>query len=147
MCSLVTDCPGVAIHGHTPLQNLNGNIIIGNQISGNGADTADTATPGPAGINVAGVSPISGTIIAQNTISREAIAVAIFAPGDARVNRNNFFAGAIGVANLGRGGAINADGNWWGCSINPTFLVSAFAGCSVTSGFVPVSTWAAAIVK
>jgi Right handed beta helix region len=140
--------PGVAIHGHTPGQNLNNNVIIGNQISGNGADVADTATPGPAGINVAAVVPITGTIISQNTISQESIDVAINAPGDFRVQRNSFAAGAVGVTNLGKGGVINADGNWWGCGANPAFGVSGFAGCATTSGGVNVTSWASApIVK
>jgi parallel beta-helix repeat protein len=38
--------PGVALHSHTPNQNLNDNVITGNRISGNGADTDDAATPG-----------------------------------------------------------------------------------------------------
>jgi hypothetical protein len=48
--------PGVAMHSHTPNQNLNDNLIVGNRISGNGADTEDAKTPGPTGINVFGVA-------------------------------------------------------------------------------------------
>jgi parallel beta-helix repeat protein len=134
------DLPGVALHGHTPNQNLNNNVIAGNQISGNGPDTDDAATPGPAGIIISGISPITGTIISQNVISKETIAVAIFAPGDARVQRNSL-SGNFGVANLGRGGVIYADYNWWGCVTNPTYATSAFAGCAITSGSVNVTTW------
>jgi hypothetical protein len=36
--------PGVAMHSHTQNQNLNDNLIVGNRISGNGADTEDAAT-------------------------------------------------------------------------------------------------------
>lgn len=135
--------PGVAIHGHTPNQNLNNNVIIGNQISGNGADTDDAATPGPTGIVVSGIDTITGTIISGNTISQEAVDVAIFAPGDARVQRNTF-TGGIGIANLGRGGVINGDGNWWGCNINPSYPLAAFAGCATVSGAVKVDYWMSA---
>ena len=55
--------PGVAMHSHSSDQNLNDNLIIGNHISGNHADTEDAATPGPTGINVFGVSPVTGTVI------------------------------------------------------------------------------------
>lgn len=133
--------PGVAIHGHTPNQNLNNNVIIGNQISGNGPDTDDAATPGPTGIVVSGIDTITGTIISGNTISQEAVDAAIFAPGDARVQRNTF-TGGIGIANLGRGGVINGDGNWWGCNINPAYPLAAFAGCAAVSGAVKVDYWA-----
>jgi hypothetical protein len=140
------DLPGVALHGHTPGQNLNNNVIAGNTISGNGPDTDDAATPGPAGIIISGIETITGTVISQNTISGEAIAVAIFAPGDARVQRNNL-GGQIGVANLGRGGAVYADNNWWGCNENPSFPIAGFAGCALTSGAVNVNTWMFAAPK
>ena len=134
------DLPGVALHGHTPNQNLNNNVIIGNTISGNGPDTDDAATPGPTGIVISGISTITGTIISGNTISGQAVDVAIFAPGEARVQRNTF-TGGIGIANLGRGGAVNGDGNWWGCNYNPTFPIAAFAGCAAVSGAVSVDYW------
>ena len=134
--------PGVAMHGHTPNQNLNNNVIIGNTISGNGPDTDDAATPGPTGIVISGIDPITGTIIAGNTISGEGVDVAIFAPGDARVQRNTF-TGGIGIANLGRGGVVNGDGNWWGCNYNPAFPFAAFTGCATTSGAVNVGYWMA----
>ncbi|HTS28720.1 MAG TPA: NosD domain-containing protein [Bryobacteraceae bacterium] len=138
--------PGVSIHGHTPQQNLNNNVIIGNTISANGADQADTPTPGPAGINVAGISPITGTVIMQNTFSQEMLAVVINAPGDARVQRNTFQGGGIGVANL-RGASVNADANWWGCVSNPIYGVAGLTGCSVTSGPVTVNSFLKAPVK
>ncbi len=138
--------PGVTMHSHTPGQNLTGNIVIGNTISGNGADGEDAATPGTAGINVYGVSSIAGTLIAQNTITGEAIDVAINGPGAVGVQRNSLTSG-IGLANLS-GGFVNADGNWWGCNNNPSFPISGFAGCSGTSGAVSVNVFSPApIVK
>ena len=138
--------PGVTMHSHTPGQTLTNNIVIGNTISDNAADTADAATPGTAGINVYGVSSIAGTLIAQNTISKEAFDVVVKGPGAVNVQRNTITSGT-GVANLS-GGAVNADGNWWGCNNNPTFPISGFAGCSNTSGAVTVNVFASApIVK
>ncbi len=138
--------PGVTMHSHTPGQTLTNNIVIGNTISGNAADTADAATPGTAGINVYGVSSIAGTIIAQNTINKEAIDVAINGPGAVNVQRNTLTSG-IGVANLSRA-TVNADSNWWGCNNNPTFPIAGFAGCSSTSGAVTVNVYSPApIVK
>jgi hypothetical protein len=67
-------------------------------------------------------------------------------PAPFDVQRNSIASG-IGVANP-TSGAVNADGNWWGCNDNPTFPISGFAGCAGTSGAVSVSIWAAgAIVK
>jgi hypothetical protein len=55
--------PGVSFHSHAPGDTFADNMIVANQISGNGADLFDTATPGPTGINVNsgfGTSPIRG---------------------------------------------------------------------------------------
>ena len=67
--------PGVAFHAYSTGgagEILNGNVIIGNQIAGNGADTEDAATPGTAGINIFGAYPIIGTVIARNVIDNQA---------------------------------------------------------------------------
>ena len=136
--------PGVTIHAHTPGQNFNNNVIIGNQISGNGADSEDAFTPGPAGINFLSVSPVTGTVISGNTISQETDAVVWHAPGVALVNRNTL-TGTYGVLNLGTG-TVSADNNWWGCNNNPTNYFSAlFGGCSLASGSVSVNTWLSSI--
>jgi parallel beta-helix repeat protein len=132
--------PGVTLHGHAPNQNLNANLIIGNTLSGNGADTAPTSTPGPAGINIWAVSPISGIIVSQNIFSNEALDVVVNAPGDFRVQRNSFPRGTIGVMNAG-GGNVNADSNYWGCSSDPRTQVPGFALCAMISGPVTVTTW------
>lgn len=131
--------PGVSIHGHTPGQVLDGNMILANTIGGNGADEFDAATPGTAGINIYSVSPVAGTVIAGNTISNEAIAVAWNAPGEVRI-QGNVLGSKIGVYNLGPGTAT-ADNNWWGCTINPSAPISAIVGCATPRGNVTVNNW------
>jgi hypothetical protein len=66
--------PGVAMHSHSPFQKLNDNLIVGNQISGNGPDS-DPGLTVHTGIDVfadgaSGASPITGTVITQNTFKR-----------------------------------------------------------------------------
>jgi hypothetical protein len=121
--------PGVSMHSHTPGQNLNNNSIIGNYIAGNHADTDDSFTSGPTGINVFGVSPVRGTIITQNTIERESIDVVANTPGTVTLHLNDLLgAGMIGVDNLGTG-KVDATENWWGCFGGPTKK-----NCSSVSG-------------
>jgi len=139
------DLPGIAVHGHTPQQNLDNNVFIGNHISGNGPDTDDAYTPAPAGIMFLSVSPVAGTVIAQNVIDTEGIGVAWNAPGEARIQRNSF-SGGIGIYNFGAG-TVNAEGNWWGCLGGPIGLSAAFAGCATTYGPVTINTWASQALK
>jgi hypothetical protein len=128
--------PGVALHSHTPGQNLNNNSIIANEISGNHADTDDAATPGPTGINVFGVSPIVGTTISQNVIKDEAVDVAVNTPSLVDVHLNDLLGKKTGLANLGAGSA-DATENWWGCAKGPGSF-----GCSTVSGSnVIVNPW------
>jgi nitrous oxidase accessory protein NosD len=117
--------PGVTMHNHAaapspaPPVNLNDNVIVGNRISGNAADTADAATSGPTGINVYSVAPITGTVISQNVFDDEAIDVAFKAPaGQLNVHFNDFDTWGIGLDNLGTG-TVNATDNWWGCAKGP----------------------------
>jgi parallel beta-helix repeat protein len=124
--------PGVAFHSHAPGDTFADNMIVSNQISANKADEGDTTTPGPTGINVNsgfGMSPISGTIIAQNTIDQEAVAVAINTPVQVSVNLNNFVAPTVGVDNLGTG-TVNALENWWACTGGP----AGGSGCAGVAG-------------
>jgi hypothetical protein len=116
---------GVAMHNHgfapspAPGVNLNDNVIVGNHFSRNGADSADAATPGPVGINIYSVAPITGTVVSQNTFDNEAIDVAFKAStGQLSVHLNNFAKGEIGVDNLGTA-PINATEDWWGCLTGP----------------------------
>jgi hypothetical protein len=126
--------PGVALHNHavapmdTPAVNLNDNVIAGNRISGNGADTDDAATPGPTGINVFGLAPITGTIISENVIDDEAVDIATNTPAQVNVHLNDLLDGKIGVDNIGAG-TVDARENWWGCAGGP-----GDEGCTTVKG-------------
>ncbi len=136
---------GVALHTHVgpafglPADDMNGNQIIGNYIAGNLADQADTATPGPVGINInsgGGGSPVMGTVIARNTIRDEAVDVAVNTPALVGVHLNNLLGGQTGVADVCAldgatmcAGAIAAAQNYWGCPAGP-----GAHGCSTASG-------------
>ncbi len=119
--------PGIAFHSHVgpnfflPADDLNDNVLVGNRISGNGQDLFDTATDGPAGINVSsggGGTPITGTVIFGNTINDEFEDVVTNSPAELDVHFNNLLGGQYGVANLGPG-TINATKNYWGCFAGP----------------------------
>jgi parallel beta-helix repeat protein len=111
--------PGVALHSHTPGQNLNDNMIIGNRINGNGQDTSDAATTGPTGINIFGVSPITGTVISQNVITHETLDLVVNTPADVKADNNDLHgSGRVGVQNVGTG-TVDATDNWWGCKDGP----------------------------
>jgi len=134
--------PGVTMHNHAysphaPPVNMNDNVIVGNRISGNGKDTADTPTSGPTGINLFSHAPVWGTVIAQNIFDQEAIDVAFSAPaGQVNAHFNNFNKMAIGVDELNTG-TVNATENWWNCPSGP-----GAAGCATAAGVgVAVSPW------
>lgn len=117
--------PGVTMHNHAaapspaPPVDLNGNMIIGNRISGNAADTADAGTSGPTGINVYSVAPITGTVISQNVFDDEAIDIAFSAPaGELSVHLNDFDTHKVGIDNMSTG-TVNATQNWWHCPAGP----------------------------
>ena len=120
-----------------PAFNLNDNVIAGNYVARNHADTQDAATSGPTGINVYGAGAISGTVIAQNVIRDETIDVATHTPGDVLVHLNALEgAHAAGVSNTGQG-SVNATENWWGCPEGP-----GHGGCSSVEGSgISVSPW------
>ena len=135
--------PGVALHNHgvapmdTPAVNLNDNLIAGNRISGNGADTEDAATPGPTGINVFGVAPVTGTIISGNVIDDEAVDIATNTPAQVNVHLNDLLGGrkTIGVNNISA--TVDATENWWGSPAGP-----GKGGATTVSGTgVSVTPW------
>jgi hypothetical protein len=136
--------PGVALHTHVgpnfgaPADDLSRNMIVGNFISGNGADTDDTVTPGPTGINInsgGGGSPVRGTIISQNIIRNEDVDIAVNDPAELDAHLNDLLGGKVGVANVcaldsaACTGTIDATENFWGCHEGP-----GARGCSTTSG-------------
>ena len=132
--------PGVTLHNHAappsaPMPNLNDNVIIGNRISGNNADSGDAATPGPTGINIYGVVAITGTVILHNDIDKEAVDVAVKTPGAVSAVFNSL-GDAIGVDNLGTG-TVNALENWWGCAGGP----NGGNGCATVLGSVDFTPW------
>jgi parallel beta-helix repeat protein len=136
---------GVNLHTHVgpafgaPADNMDGNVIVGNIIHSNLADTFDTATPGRVGINInsgGGGSPVRGTVISRNTIWDEDIDVAINTPAAVQVHQNNLLGAEIGVGDVCTfdgasicSGSINATLNYWGCSAGPNE-----PGCTSTSG-------------
>lgn len=145
---------GVDLHTHVgpalglPADNMDGNVIAGNFIAGNLADTMDTATPGPVGINInsgGGGSPVHGTIILRNVIRDEAVDIAVNDPASVAIHLNDLLGGKIGVANVCAfdnptnpsvcTGSIDAAENFWGCAAGP-----GAAGCSTTSGAAIVSS-------
>ena len=117
---------------------MNDNVIVGNHISGNGADTEDTATSGPTGINLFSQAPVSGTVISQNDFDQEAIDIAYSAPsGQMNVHLNNFNGKATGVEELSTA-TIDATENWWNCAFGP----GSKGACATVSGTgVATSPW------
>lgn len=133
---------GVAMHNHAsipglPPFDLNDNAIVGNRFSGNGPDNAGAPTPGPTGINILSMGPITGTVISQNTFDKEAIDVGFNAPtGGLDVHFNDFSVGT-GIDNLGAAG-VDATENWWNCPGGP----GAAGRCAtVTGSGVTTSPW------
>lgn len=139
---------GVTLHTHVgpafgaSADNMDGNMIIGNFIAGNLADSFDTATPGRVGINInsgGGGSPVRGTVISQNVIRDEDVDIAVNTPAEVDIHLNDVLGGKVGVADVcaldnGAGsavctGTIDATENYWGCPKGP-----GGGGCTTTSG-------------
>lgn len=126
---------GIAIHVHAANGNADNNTIIENIVKGNGGDSE--AVPGPGGSPPPGIgievlsnqsfggpfgpaSPIVGTTISQNKVSREPIDVWVGNTAtDANVMLNDLRGpGKAGVQNDGTG-TVTATNNWWNCPNGP----------------------------
>jgi parallel beta-helix repeat protein len=121
--------PGVALHAHATDQVLNDNLVVGNTLINNGADTADAATPGPTGVNVYALTPMTGNMIIANQIQNERYDVAVQVPAPVQVQFNSLQGNGYGVANLGAG-SVAAEQNFWSCPNGPTIQGS----CSAVLG-------------
>lgn len=137
--------PGVTMHNHAapgvggvpsflPQPIFNDNKIIGNDIADNSPDEEDAATTGPTGIRIYSVGPMTGTVVANNRIDREAIDVAITVPAApngitaVQIYLNDLLGNHVGVQNS-TAANVDAIENWWGCSGGP-----GASGCSSVSG-------------
>jgi len=120
--------------------NLSDNEIVNNQISGNGADTDDPASPGATGISILSFASVPGVVIAQNTFSSEIVDITFSAPsGTVEAHMNSFSGIEIGI-DAESTGAFDATQNWWGCPSGPGGV-----GCSTVSGSsVYAPSWLAA---
>lgn len=122
--------PGVnGVPAQAPGVNFSDNQILGNYISGNGADNDDPNSPGPAGITILSFAGMSGTVISENTFESEVAGIVFTAPaGTVEAHLNNFDYTSIGVATPGAG-YVDASVNWWGCPDGP-----GAPGCAAISG-------------
>lgn len=144
--------PGVAMHNHAapphaPAVTFNDNSIIGNTIRFNGPDSADAATRGPTGINIYSVTPMTGTVVAQNLIDHEGIDVAVNVASTGtndgpqiQVHLNSFLPNGLqpnteGISNTGMA-LVDATENWWGCVVGPGTW-----HCTEASANVTFSPW------
>lgn len=147
---------GIDMHNHIPFclpgavsctpPVFNDNKIIGNDISDNTADTGTAVpTPGPVGINVYSVSPMTGTVISQNKVFHESYDIVINVPAQmsgseppVEVHLNDLEphgAGNVGIDDNGQG-SVDAMLNWWGCSTGPETGL-----CSGVLGLVNFTPW------
>lgn len=104
------------------------NAFTGNMLSGNGPDSTASTTQ-PTGISLVGLTPIVDTLITENSISNESLAVGFNSASTLDVHLNSFNTRQTGIANFNPAGLIEAQENWWGCSSGPST-----PGCSSIVG-------------
>ena len=121
--------PGVALHAQAQGDVMTDNLIVGNTLVNNGADTAAAATPGPTGVNVYALTAQSGNMIIGNAVQGESVDVAVHMPAQLQVEFNSLGGNGNGVANLGIGSVLAAQ-NFWSCPNGPTIPGS----CSLALG-------------
>jgi hypothetical protein len=114
---------------------MDGNSIIGNVISGNGADLEQPGTVVVStGIEIfadasSGARAVNGTRIEFNHISNESIDLWVGTNATSlTAHFNDLGAPAVGVQNAGSG-SIDARLNFWGCAGGANT-----AGCATTVG-------------
>jgi hypothetical protein len=123
--------PGVLLYdnaystqsGAQPNPDLSRNAILNNFISGNGPDPSAPTTL-PTGISAFGLAPIVDLSISGNWIEDEDIDIALNTASTVDVHLNDL-GHQTGIDNLNKGGLIQANENWWGCSGGP-----GASGCS-----------------
>jgi parallel beta-helix repeat protein len=141
---------GVSMHNHAaagvngvpaaaPPVMFNDNVIVGNDISGNGPDDDDPASPGATGISIVGFSAMYGTVISQNTFGSEVADIVFSAPGSVEAHLNNFTSYGIAVQ-VQSGSYVDASQSFFGfCADGP-----GTPGCATNKGSgVIVTSWAA----
>jgi hypothetical protein len=121
-----------------PGQNVTDNMLVGNTLANNGADTADAATPGPTGINLYSAGPNTGNMVSANSIQQETDDVAVSIPSPVVVEFNNLSGRGAGVDNIGGVGSVDATWNWWGCFSGPS---SSGACASATGANILYAPW------
>ena len=81
---------GIAIHAHAPGQNVSGNVIVANRVSGNGVDP-DSGSGHPTGIALFSAAVPVNVVVAGNRISNEFWGIFINGPFTVHgLNANSF---------------------------------------------------------
>jgi hypothetical protein len=129
--------PGAILQSHAPFDDLHGNSIVSNTISGNGA--LEMATTGIDVYSALGPSHLADTVITGNVVSNEQVDISVDVPLVMGVHSNSLLgtAATIGLQNAGKG-RIDGTYNWWGCATGP----GSASNCSRLSGMrIQVRPW------
>jgi hypothetical protein len=118
--------PGAILQSHASFDNLSGNAIVNNSMSGNGA--LELSTTGIDIYSALGPSHLSDTVVSGNTVTNEQVDVSFDEPTHIALHSNSLLGGTVGVFNGGTG-SVDATYNWWGCATGP-----GTTGCSTVMG-------------